>query len=76
MRAVEEYLHFPILIEQLKKLSKSVEEQDCDTARQLLIDIVLTYEPTSDINDLVWAEKLFKAEREKLASNVTQLAAR
>jgi FlaA1/EpsC-like NDP-sugar epimerase len=76
MRAVEDYLRFPVLIDQLHDLAAAIEEQDCDRARQLLIDIVLTYEPNSGINDLVWAKKQTVEQANNAESNVTHIAAR
>jgi FlaA1/EpsC-like NDP-sugar epimerase len=77
MRAVESYMEFAVLIDQLRQLSVAVENQDCDSARELLFSVVSSYQPSNGINDLTWTEKSSQAESSAERSNkVTKLAAR
>ena len=73
MRAVESFEPFTVLISQMEELSAVVSEQDCEKARRLIFDIVSTYQPTVEISDLVWTEKIAASDVPD-ESNITELA--
>jgi hypothetical protein len=59
----------------LIRLSEACQKQDCETARTLLLEGVIGYSPTEQVEDLVWREKLRKAAGDGSGppANVTRL---
>jgi FlaA1/EpsC-like NDP-sugar epimerase len=76
MRAVESFEPFPVLIDQMRELNTAIDNEDCDLARELLLDIVKIYHPTNGIGDLVWNEKQRAQAADAGLDNVTHLASR
>ncbi|MBM0106172.1 polysaccharide biosynthesis protein [Steroidobacter sp. S1-65] len=74
MRAMEHSLPWPQIRQVLDELSVALNHFDCDKARQLLMQTVAEYKPTTDIKDLVWEHRAVMAPGE--ASNVTPLQRR
>ncbi|HWK50035.1 MAG TPA: polysaccharide biosynthesis protein, partial [Steroidobacter sp.] len=71
LRATEHSLPWHQLQQVLDDLSVALSRFDCATARQLLIRTVAEYQPTGDIQDLVWSRKTAGE-----FANVTTLQAR
>ena len=75
MRAAEAYLSWDELEPRIRALWDSCQLGDCETARTLLLDSVTEYQPTNEIDDLVWRRR--KAlSADKKAANVTDISAR
>jgi FlaA1/EpsC-like NDP-sugar epimerase len=74
MRAMEHSLPWHQVQQVLDDMSLALSRFDCDRARQLLMQTVAEYKPTSDIQDLVWSRKAAIAPAE--LKNVTALQTR
>jgi FlaA1/EpsC-like NDP-sugar epimerase len=57
MRADEDCLAFPILAELIAGLKSASQRQDYELARDILKDAVREYNPSNDIDDLVWTQR-------------------
>ncbi len=75
MRAAEAYLSWDDLEPRIKTLWDACQLGDCETARSLLLEAVTEYQPTNEIDDLVWRRRKVLASGKKSAS-VTDIAAR
>jgi len=75
MRAAEAYLSWDDLEPRIKTLWDACQLGDCETARGLLLESVTEYQPTNEIDDLVWRRRKALAAGKKTAS-VTDIAAR
>lgn len=63
------------LNDNIKLLSKAIDRNDCDAAREILLRVVEPYEPSNTIDDYVWNEnQLIKPVRED--DKVTKLSVR
>jgi FlaA1/EpsC-like NDP-sugar epimerase len=74
MRAIEHSLSWDRIRQVLDELSQALNRFDCDQARKLLMQAVAEYQPSGDIQDLVWARKTAVAEQPM--TNVTSLQMR
>lgn len=74
MRAMEHSLPWHQVQQVLDDMSLALSRFDCDKARTLLMQTVIEYKPTGDIQDLVWSRKTALAHAEQ--TNVTALQTR
>jgi len=75
MRAAEAYLSWDDLEPRIKTLWDACQLGDCETARSLLLEAVTEYQPTNEIDDLVWRRRKVLASGKKSAS-VTDITVR
>jgi FlaA1/EpsC-like NDP-sugar epimerase len=73
MRAVETYIPFEKFQEYLVRLSDAVTGRDCAWARQILLELVGNYRPTSDIDDLIWKNQNKELEQPN-TDNITDIS--
>jgi FlaA1/EpsC-like NDP-sugar epimerase len=78
LQAQEHLLSWGELKPMLDGLWKACERQDCDAARELLLEGVTGYDPTDKVEDLVWRQRLRRAAGEGTVrpANVTRLEPR
>lgn len=78
LQASEEFLTWPQLEPLLDRLWTACENQNCDEARELLLEGVIGYSPTEQVEDLVWRENLRRTNGDvaEAAANVTRLEPR
>ncbi len=74
MRAIEHSLPWAQVDQILNDLGAALGRLDCERARQLLMQSVVEYRPSNDVQDLVWKKKLDLAHAE--LKNVTALQSR
>lgn len=60
MRAEEEAYSWGEIETYLEHLEQAITRSDCEEIRQLLIDVVKGYQPSGDIEDVLWKGKLTK----------------
>ena len=70
MRAEEEAYSWDEVITYVHKLMKEISQSNCENIRELLIDVVKGYQPSGEIEDVLWKDK--RAKRD-LKSVVTYL---
>ena len=75
MRAAEAFIAWDELEPRIRSLWDACQLGDCETARGLLLDTVTEYQPSNDIDDLVWRRRKAMAVGNKGAS-ITDIAAR
>ena len=75
MRAMEHSLPWHQVQQVLDDMSLALSRFDCDRARALLMQTVVEYKPTGDLQDLVWARKAALTHAEQ-TTNVTALQTR
>jgi len=78
LQAREEFFSWAELEPKLGRLQEACARQDCASARELLLEGVIGYSPTEQVEDLVWRESLRKAAGgdSETAGNVTRLEPR
>ena len=60
MRAEEEAYSWEEIKSYLDRLEQSIKQSNCEEVRKLLIEVVKGYQPSGDIEDVVWKEKSIK----------------
>lgn len=58
LRAEEEAYTWEEVITHVHKLIKELNQSNCSNVREILIDVVKGYQPSGDIEDVLWKEKL------------------
>jgi FlaA1/EpsC-like NDP-sugar epimerase len=78
LQAREQFFSWAELEPMLGRLRDACARQDCAAARELLLEGVIGYSPTEQVEDLVWRESLRKAagDESETAGNVTRLETR
>jgi len=78
LQAREHFLAWSSLKPMLDRLWDACERQDCEAARELLLEGVAGYAPTAQVEDLVWRQRLTKAAGDgtEPPANVTRLEPR
>lgn len=66
MRAEEEYYGYSEMEQYLGQLKEILHQADCEKLRKLLLDVVVGYKPTCDIEDTLWKIKSSENESEKV----------
>ena len=61
MRAEEEAYSWEEIQTYLERLEQSINRLDCEEVRQLLVEVVKGYQPSGDIEDVLWKGKLTKS---------------
>lgn len=62
MRAEEEAYSWGEMETYLEHLEQAITRSDCEEVRQLLVDVVKGYQPSGDIEDVLWKGKLTKSD--------------
>lgn len=62
MRAEEEAYSWDEIQTYLDRLEQAINQLDCEEVRQLLIEVVKGYQPSGDIEDVLWNGKLSKSD--------------
>lgn len=69
MRAEEEAYSWDEVITHVHKLMKEISQSNCENIRELLIDVVKGYQPSGEIEDVLWKKKLCGASSNAPESN-------
>ena len=62
MRAEEESYSWDEIQTYLERLEQAITRSDCEEVRQLLIEVVKGYQPSGNIEDVLWKGKLTKSD--------------
>lgn len=73
MRAEEEAYSWDELITHVHKLMKEISQSSCENVRELLIEVVKGYQPSGEIEDVLWKKKLNDPNRSLNSSSVVDL---
>ena len=78
MQASEHYISWASLQPMLDRLWDACLRQDCEAARELLLEGVTGYSPTEQVEDLLWRQRLSKAagDDSESVATVTRLEPR
>jgi FlaA1/EpsC-like NDP-sugar epimerase len=78
MQAREHCLSWPTLKPMLDRLWDACQLQDCVEARELLLEGVVGYTPTAEVEDLVWRHRKLRSQNDAstTADNVTRFTPR
>lgn len=74
MRAAEAYLPWDELSPRIRRLWDACQQEDCETARRILVETVGEYQPTNGVEDLIWKRRDETART--TAATVTDLTSR
>ena len=73
LRAVESYIPYQLLAGLLKQLAAHLDNQDCPAVRDTLRQLVESYKPTNQMDDLLWREQRLPLQQPP-KGNVTRIA--
>lgn len=62
MRAEEESYSWDEISIYVHTLMKAISQSDCEEVRQLLIDVVKGYQPSAEIEDVLWKDRAIKSD--------------
>ena len=60
MRAEEEAYSWDDILKHVEKLTDAISQSNCEAVRQLLIEVVKGYQPSGEIEDVLWKDRLVK----------------
>jgi FlaA1/EpsC-like NDP-sugar epimerase len=73
MRAIDHFITFDKFEKIIGRLSVALDGHDCEAARKILLELVDSYNPTNDIDDLIWTKKE-QPQPHLVLNNVTKIA--
>ena len=73
MRAEEEAYSWDEVITHVHKLMKEISQSNCENIRELLIDVVKGYQPSGEIEDVLWKKKLLGSSENSESNAVVDI---